>query len=135
MKILQFAFDGNADNPYLPQNIKGNNWIVYTGTHDNDTSTSWWESLDLEIKTRIKADYKFSDNPSWNLMEIGMNTSANLFIAPIQDLLSLDNSCRLNTPGTIKNNWRWKLNKPIEEIESYLKKFSEIGKNYGRISY
>ena len=135
MKILQFAFDGNADNPYLPQNIKGNNWIVYTGTHDNSTSQSWWESLDLEIKTRIKADYKFSDNPSWNLMEIGMNTSANLFIAPIQDLLSLDNSCRLNTPGTIKNNWRWKLNKPIEEIESYLKKFSEIGKNYGRISY
>ena len=132
MKILQFAFDGNADNPYLPRNIKGNNWVVYTGTHDNSTSTSWWEGLELDLKTRIEDDYKFSDNPSWNLMEIGMNTPANLFIAPIQDLLSLDDSCRINTPGTTKNNWRWKLNRPLEEIESYLRKYGEIGKNYGR---
>ncbi len=132
MKILQFAFDGNSDNPYLPQNIKGNNWVVYTGTHDNETSTSWWESLEFDLKMRINSDYKYSDNPSWNLMEIGMNTSANLLIVPIQDLLSLNNSCRLNTPGTIKNNWRWKLNKPLEEIESYLKQFGDRGNNYGR---
>ena len=58
-----------------------------------------------------------------------------LFIAPIQDILSLDDSCRLNTPGTIKNNWKWKLNKPLEEIDLKLKKFSELGNNYGRISY
>ena len=49
MKILQFAFDGNQ-TIHLPQNIKGNNWVVYTGTHDNETSTSWWESLDLTLK-------------------------------------------------------------------------------------
>ena len=45
MKILQFAFDGNENNPYLPKNIEGENWVVYTGTHDNATSTSWWESF------------------------------------------------------------------------------------------
>ena len=50
MKILQFAFDGNEDNPYLPKNIDGENWVVYTGTHDNSTSLSWWEYLDNESK-------------------------------------------------------------------------------------
>ena len=109
--------------------------MVYTGTHDNSTSTSWWDCLDNNIKTNLNDNYKLSNNPSWNLMEIGMKTTANLFIAPIQDILSLDDSCRLNTPGTIKNNWRWKLNKPLGEIESQLKDFSEMGKNYGRVNY
>ena len=135
MKILQFAFDGNTNNPYLPKNIKEDNWVVYTGTHDNSTSISWWECLDNNIKEIINNDYKFSDNPSWNLIEIGMSTKANLFIAPIQDLLSLDDSCRLNTPGTIKNNWRWKLNKPPEEIDLNLKKFVQIGESYGRLNF
>ena len=132
MKILQFAFDGNEDNPYLPKNIVGENWVVYTGTHDNSTSCSWWESLDFNSKTRIKDEYKFSDNPSWNLIEIGMKTNANLFIAPIQDILSLDDSSRLNTPGTTKNNWKWKLNRSLEEIEDNIKFFSELGNKFGR---
>jgi 4-alpha-glucanotransferase len=133
MKILQFAFDGNANNPYLPKNIEGKNWVVYTGTHDNSTSISWWKCLDNNSKKRIKDEYKFSENPSWSLIEIGMGTSANLFIAPIQDILSLDDSSRLNIPGTIKNNWKWKLNRPLEEIEDNIKMFSELGKNFGRI--
>ena len=133
MKILQFAFDGNEDNPYLPKNIKGENWVVYTGTHDNSTSISWWESLDNNSKERIKDHYKFSENPSWSLIEIGMGTNANLFIAPIQDILSLDDSSRLNTPGTTKNNWKWKLNRPLEEIEENMKTFSQLGNNFGRI--
>ena len=122
MKILQFAFDGNEDNPYLPKNIEGENWVVYTGTHDNSTSVSWWVNLDYESKKRIKDEYKFSENPSWDLIEIGMESNANLFIAPLQDLLSLDDSSRLNKPGTTKNNWQWKLNRPLEEIEDNLKK-------------
>jgi len=134
MKILQFAFDGNPDNPYLPHNIKGENWVVYTGTHDNSTSKSWWEYLDKNVKTKLNDDYKVFNNPSWDLMEIGMKTKANLFIAPIQDILSLDDSCRLNKPGTITNNWRWKLNKPLEDIEEKLKDFSELGKICGRIN-
>ncbi len=132
MKILQFAFDGNEDNPYLPKNIEGENWVVYTGTHDNSTSISWWQNLDNNSKETIKDKYKFSGNPSWSLIEIGMRTNANLFIAPIQDILSLDDSSRLNIPGTIKNNWKWKLNSPLEEIEENMRKFSELGNNYGR---
>ncbi len=133
MKILQFAFDGNNNNPYLPKNIIGNNWVVYTGTHDNMTSTSWWHYLDESIKENLKQNYNFSDKPSWNLIELGMNTSASLFISPIQDILSLDDSCRLNTPGTTSNNWKWKLNKPLSEIDSYLERYSRLGNNYGRM--
>ena len=84
------------------------------------------------IQKRIKNKYKFSENPSWNLIEIGMSTSANLFIVPIQDILSLDDSCRLNKPGTTKNNWKWKLNRSLEEIEDNIKTFSQLGKTYGR---
>ena len=55
-----------------------------------------------------------------------MNTNANLFVVPIQDILSLDDSSRLNIPGTTKNNWKWKLNRPLEEIEDSIKRFSEL---------
>ncbi len=132
MKILQFAFDGNEDNPYLPENIEGENWVVYTGTHDNSTSRSWWECLDENSKIRIMDKYKFSANPSWSLIKIGMETNANLFIAPIQDILSLDDSSRLNIPGTTKNNWKWKLNRPLDEIEENIKIFSDLGNQFGR---
>ena len=135
MKILQFAFDGNEENPYLPKNIKDENWVVYTGTHDNSTTCSWWQYLDNNIKKRINDEYKYSDNPSWNLIEIGMKTKANLFVAPIQDILNLDDSSRLNKPGTIKNNWRWKLNIPLEALTTELKKFSLLGSQYGRTRF
>ena len=62
-----------------------------------------------------------------------MSTNANLFIAPLQDLLSLDDSSRLNIPGTTKNNWKWKLNRTLDEIEENIKIFSELGRNFGRI--
>ena len=62
-----------------------------------------------------------------------MHTNANLFIVPIQDILSLDDSCRLNRPGTTKNNWKWKLNKPLEEIEDNIRIFSVLGRNSERI--
>ena len=133
MKILQFAFDGNEMNPYLPDNILNDNWVVYTGTHDNATSTSWWNCLDLHIKNHLKENYNFSDDPAWNLIEIGMQTKANLFISPIQDILSLDDSSRLNTPGTITNNWRWKINIPLDKIDSKLKRYSDLSILYGRI--
>jgi len=61
-----------------------------------------------------------------------METNANLFIAPLQDLLSLDDASRLNKPGTTKNNWKWKLNCPLKEIEDNIKMFSELGNNFGR---
>ena len=68
-----------------------------------------------------------------SLIEIGMSTNANLFIAPMQDILYLDDSSRLNKPGTTKNNWKWKLNRSLEEIDENIRVFSELGRNYGRV--
>ena len=65
-------------------------------------------------------------------MELGIRTNAKLFVAPIQDILSLDDSCRLNKPGTTKGNWKWKLNKELSEINSFLERYSELGKKYSR---
>ena len=133
MKILQFAFDGNEDNPYLPKNINGNNWVVYTGTHDNSTTLSWWNDLNKTIKETIQKEFSFTNNPSWELIELGMKTKANLFIAPIQDILSLDNSSRLNTPGTIENNWKWKI-KDLNDLLLYsLEKYGKLGREHSRI--
>ena len=93
---------------------------------------SWWECLENNAKKRIKDEYKFFENPPWSLIKIGMDTNATLFIAPIQDILSLDDSSRLNIPGTTKNNWKWKLNRPLGEIEENLRRFSDLGNSFGR---
>ncbi len=133
MKILQFAFDGNEDNPYLPKNIYGNNWVVYTGTHDNSTTLSWWNDLNKTIKEAIQKEFSLENNPSWELIELGMKTKANLFIAPIQDILCLDDSSRMNKPGTTVKNWRWKINTSLSEIKPSLRKYGELGQKYKRV--
>ena len=132
MKILQFAFDSNKDNPYLPENIKNDNCVVYTGTHDNSTTVSWWENLDEIVKEKFINKYKFLDNPAWSLIDIGMKTDAILFVAPLQDILSLDDSSRLNKPGTISNNWKWKYNKSINDLLPFLERFGNLGELYYR---
>ena len=134
MKILQFAFDGNNDNPYLPKNIQDANCVVYTGTHDNSTAISWWHDLDQHKRIEINQTYGSSDIPPWNIIEMGMKTNANLFIVPIQDILSLDNSSRLNTPGTIENNWKWKIRELNELLICSLKKYGKLGREYSRIN-
>ncbi|MBW3042276.1 4-alpha-glucanotransferase [Prochlorococcus marinus] len=133
MKILQFAFDGNLNNPYLPENIKDENWIVYTGTHDNSTSLGWWKEIDQDKKEQIKNIIRDSDNfSSWDLISVGMNTRAKLFVAPMQDLLNLDDCSRLNKPGTIEGNWSWRLNKYDLNIKEALYKYGNLAKRYKR---
>ena len=133
MKILQFAFDGNLDNPYLPENIKDENWIVYTGTHDNSTSLGWWGEIDQDIKDQIKKRILDYENfSSWELIRIGMETKAKLFVAPMQDLLNLDNDSRFNKPGTIKNNWSWRLSGNDLNIKDALRKYGNLAEKYQR---
>lgn len=108
MKILQFAFDGAEDNPYLPHNHERLS-IVYTGTHDNDTTLGWFNSLDEEGKKSVRqhlAGYR-KDMP-WQLIEAALDSVATLAVFPMQDLLSLGSAERMNTPGTTGNNWRWR---------------------------
>ena len=129
MKILQFAFDWNLDNPYLPENIKDENWIVYTGTHDNSTSLGWWKEIEQDIKNQIKERIpECQEFSSWELIRIGMDTKAKLFVAPMQDLLNLEDIARLNKPGTIENNWSWRLSRNDLNIKEALKKYGDLAK-------
>jgi len=133
MKILQFAFDGNLDNPYLPENIKDDNWIVYTGTHDNSTSLGWWREMDQDRKEQFKERiFDYENFSSWELIRMGMETEAKLFVAPMQDLLNLDDTSRLNKPGTIDNNWSWRLTINNFSIKKVLKRYGDLSKKYKR---
>jgi len=133
MKILQFGFDGNISNPYLPENIKGYKWIVYTGTHDNATTNGWWSEQGDEIKERFSQRDKGNfESPSWKLIEMGMYTDSILFISPLQDILSLGNEARLNTPGTTEDNWNWNLADFDNDVCLALKEYGILSKTSGR---
>jgi len=109
MRVLQFAFDGAEDNPHLPANCP-ENAIMYTGTHDNDTSLGWFRSLGPAEQRRVgsavgggRADWP------WPLIEAGLGSRARTAIVPLQDLLGLGSRHRMNTPGTVAGNWRWQV--------------------------
>ncbi|MEE4143690.1 MAG: 4-alpha-glucanotransferase [Halieaceae bacterium] len=108
MLILQFAFDGSPDNPYL-NHLHASTDIVYTGTHDNDTTLGWFESLDPATRAKV---YEYYGNPAepmpWMLIHQAMASPANTAIIPWQDFLGLDGRHRMNTPGTTEGNWRWR---------------------------
>ena len=109
MKILQFAFDGNPKNAYLPHNHEFNS-VVYTGTHDNDTSLSWYELLDAHTRKQMH-DYlamRNDDDMPWSLIRTALASVACLAVVPMQDVLSLGQGERMNTPGTTEGNWSWR---------------------------
>ncbi len=109
MKILQFAFDSDAANPYLPHNHELNS-VVYTGTHDNDTSCGWYAQLPGETAARLRDYYAVNDVAMpWTLMQSAWRSVAKLAVVPMQDLLELGSEARMNTPGTVQaGNWSWR---------------------------
>ena len=131
MKILQFAFSYNADNPYLPHNHTACS-VVYTGTHDNDTTLAWARSLN-ENDIRYIHSYFNSTLPVHELLKYAAFASVSkLAIIPMQDILNLGNGHRMNTPGTIENNWQW--NFQWEQIpEDTADKMKHLLSLYGRI--
>ncbi|OZA06868.1 MAG: 4-alpha-glucanotransferase, partial [Methylophilaceae bacterium 17-44-8] len=107
MKILQFAFGGDEHNPYLPEHIDVNS-VVYTGTHDNDTTLGWYRQAEPNVIAHLH-DYLNNKSPDMPkaLIDIVMQSRGYLAIIPMQDVMGLDSDCRMNTPGTIVNNWSW----------------------------
>ena len=133
MKVLQFAFDGAADNPYLPANFVGSRWVVYTGTHDNATSRGWWESLDDGGRHRLQTVLSAAvQSPSWQLLELALASQAELAVVPLQDLLELGDEARFNTPGTVGGNWSWRLGAPVAELTGALGGYGAMAARYGR---
>lgn len=108
MKILQFAFSGGADNPYLPFR-HDRDCVVYTGTHDNDTSLGWYHGLSLEDSALVDEFLGHPTEPMpWPLIRAALASRAYLAILPMQDLLALDGDHRMNVPGTAEGNWAWR---------------------------
>ncbi|HEU5424545.1 MAG TPA: 4-alpha-glucanotransferase, partial [Nitrolancea sp.] len=132
MKVLQFAFDGKSDNPYLPHNYEPN-CVVYTGTHDNDTTMSWYQSLDSVTRTQVDR-YLGPHDPdaAWALLRLAQASVARYAIAPLQDVLSLGGEARMNTPGTAEGNWRWRFRE--EDLAPGLAhRLAELSAAYGRV--
>jgi 4-alpha-glucanotransferase len=133
MKVLQFAFDGETHNPYLPENIEGNRWVVYTGTHDNPTTLGWWQRLDEDSRNRVARRVNGElQAPAWHLFDMAFSTTAALVMAPLQDLLHLDDRARFNTPGTCEGNWSWRLASFDASLDGALRGYGERGSVWGR---
>ena len=115
MKVIQFAFDVhdiNGSNDYWPHNYGSNHW-VYSGTHDNETLTGWFGAMKADAKKQVReylADYTTPETMIYKpLVALAMRSTAKVCIIPIQDYLGLDNKARMNAPGTVGTNWRWRL--------------------------
>ena len=115
-RVLQFAFDGHSDNPYLPHNYVPNT-VVYTGTHDNPPSRAWYDELPAEQRNNL---WRYLQSPpaesrdvAWNLIRLAWSSVAALAIAPLQDLLNLGPEARMNVPGRADGNWAWRCSEEL----------------------
>lgn len=129
MKILQFAFSDTCQNDYLPHNYDKANYIVYTGTHDNDTTVGWYKALDEKSKDYLRRYLNVSgEDISWDLIRLAFSSSASYAIIPVQDLLSLDTQARMNKPGVAEGNWQFRFREGSlnEDIINGLKYFNQL---------
>jgi len=122
MRVLQFAFDGHADNPYLPHNFV-HNTVAYTGTHDNATTRQWYDELtDYQRQnfwSYLKRAPGTSEDAAPELMQLAWSSPAALAIAPLQDLLNLGSEARMNVPGRAEGNWRWRVREDMMSSQAF----------------
>jgi 4-alpha-glucanotransferase len=109
MRVLQFAFGGDAENDHLPHNYTRDT-VAYTGTHDNDTSLGWFANLNNDER-QFCLNYLKSDGAeiNWDLMRAALSSVADIAIIPMQDLLGLGSEARMNTPASESGNWSWRM--------------------------
>ncbi len=135
-RILQFAFDGNADNPYLPHNFV-TNAVAYTGTHDNAPSREWYEELPDSQKQNfwsyLKCKLGGSEEAAPALIRLAWSSVAGLAIAPLQDLLDLGIGSRMNVPGRADGNWRWRFSEDVmsSTVFEWLRELTESSNRMG----
>jgi len=109
MKILQFAFLDNSKNSYLPHNFTDTNYVIYTGTHDNNTTVGWYNTAPEHERDYVRKYLNISgDDISWDLIRLSFQSSAETAIIPIQDLMSLNGEYRMNIPGNPLGNWEFR---------------------------
>ena len=131
MQVLLFAFSGDSDNFHLPHRYVHNS-LVYTGTHDNDTAVGWWQkSSDHEKQMFYKYIVGFAAGEpiNWVLIRMAMASIAVMAVVPLQDILGLDNSARMNIPSTATGNWGWRYSDPdllTHELSDRLKGVTQL---------
>lgn len=132
MRILQFAFDGGADNIYLPHNYE-RNCVVYTGTHDNETTRGWLQTRSSYEKGFVEQylNCKDENKLTWKLIRLAVSCVADTAIIPMQDYLGLGNEARINTPSTLGDNWKWRMDKEALSDE-LAERIYAMAKLYGR---
>ena len=135
MKVLQFAFDASWDSLYLPHKYN-KNCVVYTGTHDTETTRGWFENLSDYDRKFVQAYTACKDQPVeecvWALIRTAQASVAELCIIPSQDYLCLGNEARMNTPGSFGDNWKWRLMKG-QIPEDVLGRMRALTRLYGRL--
>jgi 4-alpha-glucanotransferase len=150
MKILQFAFDeealrasfGDYDrNPFLPHNYT-RRFVVYTGTHDNDTALGWFAHCPAAERQKAMAYLGCDESGfNWALIRAAMASVADIAIVPLQDVLGLGSAARMNLPGTIGTNWTWRYppdalsdvlaDRLAEMVELYERQVRDTGRSCG----
>lgn len=136
MKVLQFAFDSREDSDYLPYRYDRNS-VVYTGTHDNNTTYSWWSEIakeDKAVALRYMNSGRFSTarKLTWKLICLAMSSVSDLCVIPMQDYLALPDIARTNTPSTLGSNWMWRMKKGAFS-DKLCDKIYRMTKLYGRL--
>ncbi|CAN6679539.1 unnamed protein product [Malus baccata var. baccata] len=136
MAVLQFGFGSDAANPHLPHNHEPNQ-VVYTGTHDNDTIRGWWDVLKQGEKSNVLKYLSITeeDDITWELIKAALSSVARTAIIPMQDILRLGNSARMNIPATQFGNWGWRIpsSTSFENLESEALQLRDMVSMYGRL--
>lgn len=132
MKVLQFAFGGGSDDPYLPHNYP-RNAVVYTGTHDNDTTRGWYAAAPAHERDFVRRYLARDDERlSWDLIRLALASTADLAIVPLQDVLDLGPEARMNTPGVASGNWSWRFT--WHDVPTWVApELAQMSELYGRL--
>jgi 4-alpha-glucanotransferase len=132
MKILHFAFGGGPDNPYLPFNLE-RNCLIYTGTHDNNTTIGWFEQIpDYERENAVR--YLGGVSPegiNWDLIRLALSSVASLSMIPLQDFLGLGTEAQMNRPSKPEGNWKWRF-RPDALSQELRDRIRTLTYTYGR---
>ena len=133
MKILQFAFDSREESDYLPHNYDKNS-IVYTGTHDNDTTVGWYTQLNRKDKAfaRKYLHIRGSKDAHWAFIRAAMSSVSDTCVIPMQDYLGLGTEARINMPSTLGTNWKWRM-LPGEFTQELAERIYDMTRLYSRI--
>jgi 4-alpha-glucanotransferase len=134
MSVLQFAFGEDPDVRFLPENIPADT-VVYTGTHDNNTTLGWYRDevgSHPEILKQLARYVPSGNDVAWEMIRLAWHTKARLAVTPLQDVLSLGSEARMNTPGLESGNWRWRFSSD-QLTDSLQKRLLELTKRAGRV--